>query len=68
MCDKETELTYEDIYDDFREQFPIFIPLVSSYAPAIDLYRTIVIWTDHTVYHYSYDTKELRRVDRVKGE
>lgn len=64
---KEAEITYGDIYADFRRRYPEMTTYVEDYRPAIDLYQTIVIWTRSNTYHYHYDTKTLELIDK-KGE
>lgn len=64
---KGAEITYGDIYDDFRSRYPEMATYVEDYRPAIELYQTIVIWTRDNVYHYHYDTKTLELVDRKGG-
>ena len=59
-----TEITYEDIYDDWRRNYPKLASLVEDYRPAGGEYMSIIVWTEQGKYLYNYITKELRAISR----
>lgn len=58
------EITYQDIYDDWRKHYPELVEYFIDYRPALEEYMSIIIWTTNNKYLYSYETKQLRLVSR----
>lgn len=56
------EITYRDILDDWRTNYPELTPSFKDYRPAIEEYMSILIWTDKKCYLYNYNTKHLSPV------